>query len=111
MSRATESGAYLGGIGTMLSQVDTCPSCGRTHPEGSRSSNGRTERNCTRVVVGALPYIAGKEFQVIPLGSEGTSPGPTPAQVKPTNTRKTARRDPPLAFLWPPLTPFTEVFP
>ncbi len=33
MSAEEASGAYLGGIGTMLGVADVCPSCGRNHSD------------------------------------------------------------------------------
>ena len=33
MSADQESGAYLGGIGTMLEVADVCPSCGKVHSD------------------------------------------------------------------------------
>jgi hypothetical protein len=111
MSRSTESGAYLGGIGTMLSQVDTCATCGESHRDGVLSAIGFRERECPHAVVGALPYMVGTEAEIRPMGTKHSSGVGPSAVVLPAADRKHKPRDPPLAMLWPPLQPFTEVFP
>jgi hypothetical protein len=56
----TRSGGRLGGISTMVTQADVCPSCGGHH-EGRRRSfwdrSGRTEQACPLVVHGPFPVL------------------------------------------------------
>ncbi len=58
MTRATESGAYLGGIGTMLTQSDVCPACGRVHADARSILRTGARRECPLVVFGTLPTLA-----------------------------------------------------
>ena len=57
---ATRSGGRLGGISTMVTQADTCPSCGGHH-EGRRrpfwDRSGRMEQECPVVVHGPFPIL------------------------------------------------------
>ncbi|HZY92463.1 MAG TPA: hypothetical protein VFG07_06805 [Thermoplasmata archaeon] len=57
MARAAESGAYLGGISTMLAQVDVCPSCGRIHPDSRLGSLLPKSKECPLVVFGSMPTM------------------------------------------------------
>lgn len=57
MSRSQESGAYLGGIGTMLEKAESCPSCGQTHSESRFGLHHGEARECPRVVLGSFPVI------------------------------------------------------
>jgi hypothetical protein len=56
----TRSGGRLGGISTMVTQADMCPSCGGHH-DGRRRSfwdrSGRTEQVCPVVVPGPFPMM------------------------------------------------------
>jgi hypothetical protein len=57
MSRTQESGAYLGGIGTMLQVSHGCPACGQVH-EGPRFGfKHRAPRECPLVIMGSFPVI------------------------------------------------------
>ena len=65
MSRSTEieatrSGGRLGGISTMVTQADVCPSCGGQH-EGRRrpfwDRTGRVDQVCPVVVHGPFPML------------------------------------------------------
>lgn len=65
MSRPVEiganlSGGRLGGISTMVTQADICPSCGGQH-DGRRRSfwdrSGRAEQVCPVVVHGPFPML------------------------------------------------------
>jgi hypothetical protein len=57
---ATRSGGRLGGISTMVTQADICPSCGGHH-DGHRRSfwdrSGRVEAICPVVVQGPFPML------------------------------------------------------
>jgi hypothetical protein len=57
---ATRSGGRLGGISTMVTQADVCPSCGGQH-DGPRRSfwdrSGRVETSCPIVVHGPFPML------------------------------------------------------
>jgi hypothetical protein len=56
----TRSGGRLGGISTMVTQADVCPSCGGQH-EGRRrpfwDRSGRAEQACPVVVHGPFPML------------------------------------------------------
>jgi hypothetical protein len=58
MSRTQESGAYLGGIGTMLGVADVCPSCGQTHSDEQFGITHRGPRECPKVVMGSFPVMS-----------------------------------------------------
>ncbi len=66
MSRTRESGAYLGGIGTMLGEADVCPSCGATHAEPQFSLQHGGPRECPRVVLGSFPVLDRLELEDLP---------------------------------------------
>jgi hypothetical protein len=57
MTRAGESGSYLGGISTMLMQTDVCPSCGGTHTSRRLPFSHRSDNDCPAVVFGSLPIV------------------------------------------------------
>jgi hypothetical protein len=65
MSRPTEiettrSGGRLGGISTMVTQADICPSCGGQHEIQRRpfwDRSGRSESLCPVVVPGPFPML------------------------------------------------------
>ncbi|MGA7923609.1 MAG: hypothetical protein WCA77_06505, partial [Thermoplasmata archaeon] len=61
MSDSAAGTSYLGGIGTMLASVETCPSCGDEHSEGLLHRGAPKARGCPHAVVGALPYLAQAE--------------------------------------------------
>jgi hypothetical protein len=56
----TRSGGRLGGISTMVTEADVCPSCGGHH-EGRRRSfwdrSGKAEQACPVVVHGPFPML------------------------------------------------------
>jgi hypothetical protein len=59
MTRARESGAYLGGIGTMLGETHSCKACGgvhESHPFGFQHG-----------AAGACPALVVKDFAVVSL--------------------------------------------
>lgn len=56
MTRANESGAYLGGISTMLIQSDVCPACGKEHTARRAGLLGG-KGECPLVVFGTLPAL------------------------------------------------------
>jgi hypothetical protein len=58
MARTAGSGAYLGGIGTMLMQTDVCTACGRVHEDRLFRFRAQPAEEC-RAVLGAIPMIAG----------------------------------------------------
>lgn len=57
MTRTSGSGAYLGGISTMLMQVDVCPSCGHSHQDSRLGSLLPRTRECPLVVFGSMPTV------------------------------------------------------
>ncbi len=66
MSRTQASGAYLGGIGTMLGVADVCPSCGETHPEQQFGISHGGPFECPRVVLGSFPVFDETEIDPVP---------------------------------------------
>ena|SRR5271170_2048396 len=59
MTRSRESGAYLGGIGTMLGETRSCDSCGgvhESHPFGFEHRGGH-----------ACPLLVAKDFAIVSL--------------------------------------------
>ena len=59
MTRSRESGAYLGGIGTMLGETRVCDTCGGIHesrPFGFQHRDG-----------GDCPLIVAKDFAIVSL--------------------------------------------
>src|ERR1700688_2105854 len=91
------SGAYLGGISTMLAQNDVCPSCGQVHEESRFSLRLGQARGCPMVVFGYLPTLTGanrdtEEMSIPSLiepapsvgrrGSVLTVPWPMPSQLE-----------------------------
>ena len=58
MSRTQESGAYLGGIGTMLGDADVCASCGQAHADQKFALRHGEPRECPRVVFGSFPVMS-----------------------------------------------------
>ena len=90
MTRAAESGAYLGGIGTMLTQSEVCPSCGRVHAGRRFGFLGSTKGECPVVVFGSFPVLAeGSEDFEDPI------PQPYPERAS-TRAGLTAEPAPPL---------------
>jgi hypothetical protein len=61
MSRTQESGAYLGGIGTMLEVADVCLSCGEVHPEQQFGFRHGGAGECPKVIMGRFPVISQPE--------------------------------------------------
>ena len=66
MSRTKESGAYLGGIGTMLGVADVCPSCGEVHPDQPFGISHGGPRECPRVVLGSFPVLDEVDLDGLP---------------------------------------------
>jgi hypothetical protein len=62
MSRAQESGAYLGGIGTMLEVADVCLSCGEVHSDKQFGFRHGGARECPKVIMGRFPVISRPEL-------------------------------------------------
>ncbi len=89
MSRTKESGAYLGGIGTMLGVADVCPSCGQVHPERPFGFSHGGPRECPKVVMGSFPVLDEVPGNPVPAGVLRGPAGrkirefetPTPVQV------------------------------
>lgn len=70
MNRTEESGAYLGGIGTMLDGANVCLSCGEVHPEKQFGLRHGAARECPKVIMGRFPLISQPdpaEFPEIPV--------------------------------------------
>ncbi|MCI4357214.1 MAG: hypothetical protein L3K18_08795 [Thermoplasmata archaeon] len=58
MARTAASGAYLSGIGTMLTQTDVCPACGRVHEDRLFRFRAEPSEECP-AVFGTFPMMAG----------------------------------------------------
>jgi hypothetical protein len=58
MSADQESGAYLGGIGTMLEVADVCPSCGQVHADRQYAFLHRGSGQCPELVRGSYPIVS-----------------------------------------------------
>ncbi len=58
MSAEEASGAYLGGIGTMLEVADVCPSCGRTHNDRQYAFLHRGSGQCPELVRSNYPIVS-----------------------------------------------------
>jgi len=58
MSRAQESGAYLGGIGAMLEVSHCCPACGQVHDGQKFGIKHRAPRECPLVIIGSFPLVS-----------------------------------------------------
>jgi hypothetical protein len=58
MSADQASGAYLGGIGTMLEVADVCPSCGQVHSDRQYAFLHRGSGQCPALVRGSFPVVS-----------------------------------------------------
>jgi hypothetical protein len=58
MSADQESGAYLGGIGTMLEVADVCPACGQVHSDRQYAFLHRGSGQCPSLVQGIYPVVS-----------------------------------------------------
>lgn len=59
MTRSRESGAYLGGIGTMLGETRVCASCGGVHESHPFGFEHRGGHQC--------PLVVAKDFAIVSL--------------------------------------------
>jgi hypothetical protein len=66
----SESAAYLGGIGTMVSQSDVCTTCGEEHRARRFGLRVMRESGCPVVVLGSFPVLADH-----PLSHDGIPEG------------------------------------
>ncbi|HXW67960.1 MAG TPA: hypothetical protein VEL82_08825 [Thermoplasmata archaeon] len=58
MSAEEASGAYLGGIGTMLEVADVCPTCGTAHSDRQYSFLHRGSGQCPALVEGSFAVVS-----------------------------------------------------
>ena len=58
MSADQASGAYLGGIGTMLGVADVCPSCGEIHSDRQYAFLHRGSGQCPALVRGNYQIVS-----------------------------------------------------
>jgi hypothetical protein len=81
MSRSRESGAYLGGIGTMLGDTRACTVCGGVHETHPYGLQHRGAGQCPLVVAddfAAVSFVDGR-FQIDEIGEpEPSMPLRTP---------------------------------
>lgn len=112
---ATLSGGRLGGISTMVTQADVCPSCGGHHETRRRpfwDRSGRTETECPVVVQGPFPVLMKlpeTAEAVIELPFEIDSPRAS-SSSRDSEPTVLARRLGQLPIPWPALT-FDEAYP
>lgn len=58
MSADQESGAYLGGIGTMLEAADVCPSCGKVHSDRQYAFLHRGSGQCPVLIESSYSVVS-----------------------------------------------------
>jgi hypothetical protein len=103
----TRSGGRLGGISTMVTQADVCPSCGGRHEARRRSFWERSEATgfgCPVVVHGMFPVLIKlpDPTEVILDGPFDSSPDRTTAVVpSPLEPIPTGRRLGQIPIPWP----------
>ena len=85
------SGAYLGGISTMLAQNDVCASCGQIHEERRFALRLGLTRGCPAVVFGTFPTLTG----ALAVEDEAS----VPSLIEPP--RAAGRRGSMLSVPWP----------
>ncbi|MCI4324327.1 MAG: hypothetical protein L3K00_00335 [Thermoplasmata archaeon] len=97
MARTAGSGAYLSGIGTMLTQTDVCTACGRVHEDRLFRFRAQPSEECP-AVLGAFPMMAGlgDAEAGVPAASAEFAAGDLeisyPVTVSPTPMPVTGRR-------------------
>ena len=105
MTLTSESGAYLGGIGTMLSQAEVCTRCGKVHRGHLFGFRGGDE-HCPDVVVGLFPtltideyepFVREREFGVGRPAEGANAPLPAPSSVPIPTVTKNGK----LVIPWP----------
>lgn len=89
MTHEARKSAYLGGIGTMLTQSNICPTCGRIHETGLMKfvGGGLPGRPAFRTEPEASPagYAPIGEFAAVPASRKARSmaaPWPMPSIVE-----------------------------
>ncbi|MCI4351127.1 MAG: hypothetical protein L3K15_06415 [Thermoplasmata archaeon] len=107
----SESAAYLGGIGMMLSQSDVCTTCGEEHKTRRFGLRVVRESGCPVVVLGSFPVLTDHPMarDSVPEGMAGTEarvPERTEAAVVPLFA---SRKPSNLTIPWP-APPLTEDF-
>ncbi|MCI4319096.1 MAG: hypothetical protein L3K23_03050 [Thermoplasmata archaeon] len=105
----SESAAYLGGIGTMVSQSDVCPTCGEEHKTRRFGLRVVRESGCPVVVLGSFPV-----FTEHPAGHDSVSEGLTVPEARGSERNEpivvpffSSRKGSSLAIPWP-APPLTE---
>jgi len=58
MSAEEASGAYLGGIGTMLETVEVCPTCGKVHSDRQYAFLHRGSGQCPTLIQSNYPIVS-----------------------------------------------------
>jgi hypothetical protein len=78
MSAEEASGAYLGGIGTMLEAADVCPSCGKVHTDRQYAFLHRGSGQCPALIQSNYSIVsrpsAPSEAHLIPDVAEDPEP-------------------------------------
>jgi hypothetical protein len=111
-TRTNESGAYLGCIGTMLTNSDICTACGQVHEAHQFTFKHGGSRSCPEVVIGSFPILTRP-----PVGDEVIMPLQRRADEEPVYPgvqellpRAPLRRVALLGAAWPLPSPEEEYF-
>jgi hypothetical protein len=65
MSRSRESGAYLGGIGTMLGETRACSKCGGVHESHPFGFQHHGARECPTVTSDDFAMVSGSDGEIV----------------------------------------------
>jgi hypothetical protein len=117
MSADQESGAYLGGIGTMLNVADVCPACGQVHSDRQYAFLHRGSGQCPALMEGNYSVVsrpsAPIEAHLIPdVPKKGASEVPVSMGSLPVPPRgmESERRTRTLSLPWIPPPDLGGVF-
>jgi hypothetical protein len=107
----SESAAYLGGIGMMLSQSDVCTTCGEEHKARRFGLRVVRDSGCPVVVLGSFPVMADH-----PMAHDGVPEGIMASEPRGFDRNEpisvpmfSARKPSNLTVPWP-APPLTEDF-
>lgn len=102
MTRATESGAYLGGISTMLAQSEGCTACGKVHATRRLGLLGGAKGECPLIVFGTLPALTSRvDFEEARSFAAPAAPARDMISLRPALPAVPARKGAGLTVPWP----------
>jgi hypothetical protein len=102
MTRANESGAYLGGISTMLIQSDVCAACGKVHASRRLGILGGPKGECPLIVFGTLPALTSRtDFEEARSFAAPQLPARDLISLRPAIPATPARKGGGLTVPWP----------